>query len=60
MFCLICQSDVRDCSCHDIEERLRSLADCSECMNPAAQQNLREVQKVRGIEKKLPGVAGHA
>jgi hypothetical protein len=26
MFCVICQNDVGDCTCPDIEERLASLA----------------------------------
>lgn len=38
MFCIICQKDVADCTCPDIEERLRAImshvaqATCSKCL----------------------------
>lgn len=44
VFCIICQHDLADCTCPDIEERLRSLQehpawhipDCKKCGKPAS------------------------
>lgn len=54
MFCERCQSEVVECLCPDIEERLRQLAE-HPAAAPAALQNL--TARLERLQKEKKGVA---